>query len=241
MAIIHEAYLFRPSDFAREILPYAKALANSSDGEKLLLDTIIERFENTSSVPWLAMEYGGWDVSYVYDAKYAYENLTEAQQGGRLNVGRLLVFMIYGHLHPVPSQLGLGGLWGLMEKVLRHPLGWHSSDTASLIHGHSFGYFAQLWIANELGTIDTTTTGNHATKLGYWENVTTGSTAAQTGWLDYPDVRRFLDKLTKEESTLPNIKTPHDPTSISQVYHDTLQMLRSASEAECGLCIITSG
>jgi hypothetical protein len=216
-------------------------LAKSPDGEKLLIDAVIERFENSSSISWLAMEYGGWDVSWVYDARYSYENPAEAQPGGQLNVGRLLVFMLYGYLHPVPSQSGLGGLWGLMEKVLNYPLGWHSSDTSSLIHGHSFGYFAQLWIANELGTTDTTTTGNHASKLGYWENVTTGSTAAQTGWLDYPDVRRFLDKLTKEESKLPDMKTPHDPSSIRQVYHDTLQMLRSASEAECGLGIITSG
>jgi hypothetical protein len=239
MTIIHEAYLFRPDDFAREILPYAKALATSPDGKKLLLDAVIDRFENSSSISWLAMEYGGWDVSCVYDARYSYENPAEAQPGGQLNVGRLLVFMMYGYLHPVPSQLGLGGLWGLMEKVLRYPLDWHSSDTSSLIHGHSFGYFAQLWIRDELDTTDTQ--GNYASGLGYWESITTGSTAAQVGWLDYPDVRRFLAKLTKEEPTLPNVKTSHDVGSVRQVYHDTLRMLRSASEAESGLCIITSG
>jgi len=232
MAIIHEAYLFKPSDFARDILPYAKALATGSDGEgeKVLLNTLIERFENSSRTSWLAIEYGGWDVRTLY------EELAEAERGGRLNVGWLLVFMIYGYMHPVPSQLGLGGHWSLMEKVLRHPLGWHASDTSSLIHGHSFAYFAQLWIAGELSTID-----NHPPKLDCWEHVTTGTTAAQIGWLDYPDVRRFFDRLTKEGSKLPNVKTSQDASSIKQVYDDTLQMLRSANEAKCGLCIITSG
>ncbi|MEO8289229.1 MAG: hypothetical protein ABI670_22710 [Chloroflexota bacterium] len=239
MTIIHEAYLFRPDNFAREILPYAKALANSSDGEKLLLDHVIERFDNIPTISELAMEYGSWNVSDLYDAKYLYESPPEAHGGGRANVGRLLVFMIYGYLHPVPSQFGLGGRWGLMEEVLNYPLGWHSSDTASVIHGHSFGFFAQSWIANELDTTDIQVT--IPPSLGYWEKVTTGSTAAQIGWLDYPDVKRFFDKLAREESKLPGIKTPHDPSRIEQVYHDTLQMLRSASEEECGLCIITSG
>jgi hypothetical protein len=239
MSIIHEAYLFRPGDFAREVLPYAKALANSPDGIKLLLDHTIERFEESTSIRALVTEYPGWDIHQLYNDKYAYENPAEAQQGGRLNVVYLLVSMIYGHLHPVPSQLGLGGLWGLMEEVLKGPLRWHSTDAASVIHGHSFGYFAQLWIANELGATD-----NQAAippSLDYWEHVTTGTTFAQIGWLDYPDVRRLLDKLAREESKLPIIETPHDPGYIRQAYDDTLKMLRAAKEAGCGLCIITSG
>src|SRR6476620_9521015 len=107
MSIIHEAYLFRPGDFAREVLPYAKALANSPDGIKLLLDHTIERFEECSSIPALAIEYGGWDISDLYRDKFSYENPVETQQDDQVNVVFLLGFMFYGHLHPVPSQLGL--------------------------------------------------------------------------------------------------------------------------------------
>lgn len=233
MALIHEAYLFRPSDFARDISPYAKALTQTPNGEQVLLDALIERFENSSKTSWLASEYGSWDSAYLYEEKAG------AERGGRVNVGQLLTFMIYDHLQPVPSQLGLGGDWQLMENVLQHPLGWHLSDSTSLIYGYSFGYFAQLWIAHEPGTPNFT--GNRAPMLDHWERAGPGSTAAQIGWLDYPDVRRFLNKLTGDESKLLDVTTSDDQTSLLRVHQNTLQMLRSASEAICGLCIIISG
>src|SRR5207248_2306420 len=138
---------------------------------------------------------------------------------------------------------GLGGKWRLMGNILG-ALGWHDSDRSLPVHGHSFGYFGQLWIASSVGIEH-----YQRSDLQYWEHGWPGSTASQIGWLNNADVKRLLGKLIRDQPQLANknlqrpgmIPGAADNKAILQTYEAALKMFESASEADCGLCLITSG
>jgi hypothetical protein len=237
MSIIHEAYLFKPNEFAADVLPFVKALLQGTEGQQALHKAVIEHFEQRSSGSTLAMEYGGWDIGFLYE-EAAREEPDSAQ-----DIARWILFLLYDHLFPVPSELGLSGRWWLMGEILS-ALDWHDSDRALPVHGHSFGYFAQQWVANSVG-IEHYQRGD----LRYWEHVWPGSTASQIGWLDHTDVERLLDKLKMDQPRLAgmNLQGPGmiagaaDNEAIQAIYQAALRMLISASQAQCGVCLITSG
>jgi hypothetical protein len=237
MAIIHEAYLFKPDEFATEVLPYVRALSQGAEGQQALHKAVLERFENSSRARALAMEYGGWDSWPLH------EDAARQESDRPQDIARWILFLLYDHLFPVPAELGLSERWRLMGEILR-ALQWHDSDRALPVHGHSFGYFAQQWLVDSVG-IELYQRGD----LRYWEHVWPGSTSSQIGWLDNADVERLLDKLTSDQPRLSGMNLhwsgmaagAADNEAIQQTYQAALLMLRTASNAQCGVCLITSG
>lgn len=234
MSITHEAYLFKPSEFADEVLPFTKAMTEDASNERQLDEKVIRLYEDNPRVSRLAIEYGGWDGQSLYDA------IEHARQSGRTNVSLWLIFMIYGHTSLQPGELGLG-LWWLIEKVLA-ALHWHPSDIADLVHGHSFGYFAQLMIIDKIEIMP-----DQKLDFQYWEAIRPASTGATIGWLGYADVKRLREKLMTEEFWLVEVDwqawnipfITHQ--AIQKEYQAALHMLTIASETQSGLCLITSG
>jgi hypothetical protein len=230
MAIYHDAYHFKPDEFADTVLPFVRELQKRAEGQQQLHEAVLERFEQSSRAQALAMEYGGWDIGTLYDVA------ARPEPNRPQDTARWILFLLYDYLYPVPSELGLQDKWRVMGSIL-DGLGWHTSDRPLLIHGHSFGYFAQVWIADRAES-QAYAKGD----LEYWEHVWPGSTASQIGWLDYADVRRLLHKLETDQTRLAEVTLQSiDAETIRQSYQLALQMLRSASEARCGLCLITSG
>jgi hypothetical protein len=237
MSIIHEAYLFKPNEFATDVLPYVKVLQQGVGGQRALHKAVIERFEQSSRAQALAMEYGGWDMWSLH------RDAAQEEPDSPPGIARWILFLLYDHLFPVPTELGLSARWRLMGDIL-HALDWHESDRSLPVYGHSFGYFAQEWIANSVG-IEHYQRGD----LRYWEHVWPGSTASQIGWLDHTDVERLLDKLKMDQPRLAgmNLQGPGmiagaaDNEAIQAIYQAALRMLISASQAQCGVCLITSG
>src|SRR5205823_2333629 len=163
---IHEAYLFKPNEFATDVLPYGTALGYGVEGQQVLHKAVLERFEESSRASALAGEYGGWNTWSLQEDAYRQEPDTPQ------DIARWILFLLYDHLLPVPSELGFLHRWQLMRDILRG-LGWHDSDRTLLLHGHSFAYFAQQWISDRAG-IEQYQSGD----LGYWEYVWPGSTAS---------------------------------------------------------------
>ena len=128
-----------------------------------------------------------------------------------------------------------------MDEILG-ALDWHNSDSPLLVHGHSFGYFAQVWLANSLATED-----RGKGDLEYWEYVRPSTTLAQIGWLAKADVERLLQKLIRDQSKLTDLSLQYaseasaDESSVQETYQTAVRMLRYASEARSGLCVLTSG
>ena len=106
MSIVHEAYLFEPSRFAADVLPYAKALQQGRGGRQAVQKAAIQRFEQSTTVQALALD-AGWDSWSVY------EGVEKEEPNGPRDIAKWIVFLLYDHLLPMPSESGSknGGLW----------------------------------------------------------------------------------------------------------------------------------
>jgi hypothetical protein len=234
MSIVHDAYLFKPEEFAIAVIPYIEALKKDQEGYSFVRSSSIKFYGTHPEVKTLVEEYGGWDRNAIIT------QMPEYYPESPDDIAFWFVLLLYSHLFRTkPHQLGLGSNLYLLDKILAI-LGWDYRERSLLIKGYSFRHFAQEWLYQRDQSFD-----NSEDNLEYWNHIHPYSTAGSCGWIDLDNAKRLLDKLNRDQRRLSELQLQEDirtnSESIQNVYQSAIEMLMTAKEEYCGLCMIISG
>lgn len=234
MSMVHDAYLFRPEEFAREVLSNWQVSVTGPDRYKKLRAHTLELHHTLPHVRVLCSEYGGWDRTALT------LQLPAEQPRGPEDVAFWFVLLLYGHLaNPAPHELGFGDHTDLIGKVIG-ALGWSNERRSLLMNGRTF---KQLIESSMLETGERAT-GLEA-DLECWDHFRPPATSAKAGWLGAIDVIELLDDVARIRPKLSDIEVQHssnlDPDSTNVAFKAITKVLATAKEANSGLCVIVSG
>jgi hypothetical protein len=226
MAIYHDAYLFKINDLADYIRPIIEQLDTDNTGLERLYATVLELFESSEQLKFLADIYGSWDKAGV-----SYWIERNRKSGVRPeDIGFYLTFLIFHRLQQVkPTSLGLRHYHEILRELLTF-LQWNKEEIHTLIYGKRFIEFAKKHIY---------ISADH-TPTSYWEYVQPASTASSMGWLDSHDIRQLKSRLIDSKDQVSAAISTIGMKNAQIVYELAVEMLTEAERRQQALCLIIS-
>ena len=227
MSLIHDAYLFRPEEFAKAIAPLVQTTEPGSS--RRIVNYVLELFDHSDSVRALAVEYGSW-TKLGLEELLALVDLEDPHE-----IGFWVMFMLYDYIYSKPEELGLGSSWQSMEGALR-VLRWHEDEIKLLVHGRPLVEIAECLVSK--------VSNPEMPVAAFWAELLPNSTCAEAGWLDVSDIEPLQHHLQVSQSVLSGLPlrlSEANTTKLFTVFESALKMLEAAKQAQTGLLLIIGG
>ncbi len=223
MAVVTDAYLWRPEDYAATLSRHVRG-ADQVD-YVALRDAALRAYDAHELVQQLALDSGGWDRRSLLEQWPA-----QTVQGPE-SIAVWLLLLAYAGLWPARGGAGQDGQWTWVIESARF-LPWPQRDRELLSKGRPFEDFAAAW-ATQLAA---------AHLPGeVWRALRPEAVGGAAGWLAAADVVALLARLDADKIALQRVSEHTGVAQAGRGFEIAVTVLRSAMTDGAGVFILTSG
>ncbi len=236
MSIVHEYFLFSPSEFAnRAITATAQWLADPVAGFEQIRAQAIETYSAKPDVQCLMDEYGSWTSSDLQSQLFGID------AGGEEDLALCLLILVYDCFQfSKTDRYYVGSHFFSDFGRCAEKAGWSANEWDLLSEGRRFGSLIEAELNTKRLSPPQFEKAQHV-----WNMIRTLTIIGSVGWLSVQDVSMMRRKLAdpRTETVASSLDSSHQETSayFASEIASLANFFRIAEAKQLGACINIAG